>query len=108
MKETFMFSEKKNHDEIYFEDIVFFESRGHYILVHTKDGETYRTRSSVEKLFERLDEKVFKRTHRAFIVNLQYAKGMENNTLQLNSVWDLVPVSRTYKGNLTGMMVETI
>ncbi len=108
MRETFMFSEKKKRDEIYCEDIVFFESRGHYILVHMKDRAVHRTRSTMAKLLCNVEGKSFVQTHRAFAVNMKYVHKIEGDRAHLYSVWDWVPVSRTYRQNLTDMLVEII
>ncbi len=106
MRETFMFSEKKKRDEIYCEDIVFFESRGHYILVHMKDATVQRTRSTMAKLLCNVEGKSFVQTHRAFAVNMKYVHKIEGDRAQLYSVWDWVPVSRTYKEKVKDGMLK--
>lgn len=96
-KDIFEFKEKKTRVRIYCEDIVFWESEGHYLLAHTKDGQIYRKRCTMAKLFTRVDEKVFKRTHRAFTVNLYYVQKTDKNKVYLSEPWEWVPLGRTYK-----------
>ena len=99
--EAFVFSEKKKREQIYCEDIVFFESMGHYISVHTKDVQTYRTRCTMSRLFQTVGTEAFKRTHRAFAVNLEFVQGIEKNRVYLKPPWEAVPLSRTYKESFT-------
>ena len=72
-------------------DIVYIEAENVYVVVHTAHG-NYRTRLSLGKFCEQLDETFFK-VHRSFVVSLKYVKKITRTDLtMLNG--DTLPISR--------------
>lgn len=72
-------------------DILYVEAENVYIVVHTMQG-NYRTRISLAKFAEQLDETFFK-VHRSFVVGLKYVKKITKTEItMLNG--DIVPISR--------------
>lgn len=59
------------------EDIIYCESQGKKVYIHTKD-ETYSSNYTLGELENRLDNAYFFRAHQAFIVNLNYIKEIIN------------------------------
>lgn len=55
---------------VFFDDIVYAESQGHYMLIHTRESR-YRVRMTISGLLEQLDEG-FYRCARSFVVNLRH------------------------------------
>ena len=98
--DTFIFREKNTTVRVYCDDIVFFESNGHYITLHMADGAIYNTRCTMRELIEVLDKKRYVRVHRGIVVNLCYIKSINYNYASLNSMWGGVPISRSYRGRL--------
>ena len=70
----------KDGDKVWFikvEDIRYFESEGNYVKVHFEKFRPLILRS-LNSLEERMDEKLFFRANRKFIINLQHVVNIEN------------------------------
>lgn len=98
--ESIIFSESRTRVRLYCEDIILFESSGHFVIIHTKNG-AYKVRKSLNELTEEVDSLRFCRVHRAFFVNLGYIKKIGESELMLYGFDRSVPVSRRYKKDLT-------
>ena len=72
-------------------DILYVEAENVYVVVHTKRG-NYRTRMSLAKFIEQLDETFFK-VHRSFVVGLKYVKKITKTEITMIN-GDIVPMSR--------------
>ena len=72
-------------------DILYVEAENVYVVVHTKRG-NYRTRMSLAKFVEQLDETFFK-VHRSFVVGLKYVKKITKTEITMIN-GDIVPISR--------------
>lgn len=72
-------------------DICYIESENVYVAVHTTSG-VYRSRISLGKLAEQLDE-TFIKVHRSYIVGLKYVKKISRTDITMLG-GDLVPISR--------------
>lgn len=72
-------------------DILYVEAENVYVVVHTKRG-NYRTRMSLAKFVEQLDETFFK-VHRSFVVGLKYVKKITKTEITMIN-GDIVPMSR--------------
>jgi len=72
-------------------DIVYVESENVYVVVHTPQA-TYRTRISLGKFAEQLDETFFK-IHRSYIVALKYIKKITRTEVTMSN-GDNLPISR--------------
>lgn len=95
-RKKFLLLENKSTIKVYYEDIVFFESQNHHILVYTKDG-VYKTRKSMNGIYKDIPPLMFIRTHNSFIVNFNYIKLIKNNEVVLHNYNKNIPISRTYK-----------
>ena len=72
-------------------DILYVEAENVYVVVHTKQ-EIYRTRMSLAKFAEQLDETFFK-VHRSFVIGLKYVKKITKTEIMMIN-GDIVPISR--------------
>lgn len=79
-----------------YEEILFAESQGDYLTVHTKEQKItfYQT---MKDLCERLPEHLFVRIHRSFLVSLSSIEFMEGNQVKIGD--HKLPVSKSYKEN---------
>lgn len=102
-EEIFTFTAKRATVKINCGDIVFFESYGHCITIHMKNGTTFDFRGALNEIEKRLNGKGFVRVHRGFIVNISYVDRVCRNWVFLNSKWKSVPLSRLRKQELTKM-----
>ncbi|MBQ7033653.1 MAG: response regulator transcription factor [Clostridia bacterium] len=96
-RKTFVFTENKQHIRLFCEDILFFESRGHWIVLHKKDGQTHKIQKNMKELMESVDKSHFCRVHRAFVVNLNAVYTVGNTELSLHQSEKTIPLGRTYK-----------
>lgn len=68
---------------IFFDDIYYAESQGHYMLIHTQQTQ-YRVRMTVSGLLEKLDEG-FYRCGRSFVVSLRHISRITKNEIFLEN-----------------------
>lgn len=80
--------------KINFEDLLYTESRGDYIKLHTKQ-ETYITRETIRTVIEKLPEQFFIRTHRSFIINISKIDSFTNEHITIGR--SSIPISRSYR-----------
>jgi DNA-binding LytR/AlgR family response regulator len=73
-------------------DIIYIEAFSHSIDIHTIDGR-YTTRKNIGVMEKELDEKLFIRCHRSYIVGLQHIKRIGKTDIALDNK-DTIPVSR--------------
>lgn len=95
-RKKFLLLETKSKIKIYYEDIIFFESQNHHVLVYTKE-EVYKTRKSMNDIYKDIPPLMFIRTHNSFIVNFNYIKMIRNNEVILHNHNRVIPISRKYK-----------
>ncbi len=83
-----------NGGDIYIalEDIVYMEAQARSVMLHTKDREVLPIRSKISDLTEILDKKGFYLVHRAYLVNLKYARSCVANEVVL-SILETIPIS---------------
>jgi len=79
--------------KIFLDDIVFIEGLRDYVAVHTRN-EKYLTLESIKNMESVLSESFF-RIHKSYLINTQYIKFVEKNTVVLNS--HRLPIGDTYK-----------
>lgn len=81
---------------INYNDIIYFESMGHYITLHLEDEE-YDYKYSIRDLCADLIQTEFIQTHRSYVVNLKYVEKITRNKCHLIQNIS-VPLSRnSYK-----------
>lgn len=74
--------------------IIYIESYGHYLTIHTMNGE-YRIREKISDILNRLSVD-FKRIHKSIIVNTEYIKQKDGQEVILHDGKRL-PIGRKYK-----------
>ncbi len=94
---AFLFHENKVRIRLFCDDILFFESRGHWVLIHKKDGGTHKIRKTMDALLESIDKNRFCRVHRAFVINMNFVYQVGNTELILHGYDKPLPISRMYK-----------
>lgn len=103
---TIVFSENRSRIRVFCDNIIFFESRLHWIVIHTKDGKEYKIRKTIKELIETIDTDTFIRIHRAFIVNLSHIYKISESDVIMHHYNNPIPISRTYKKELTDKFLD--
>ena len=95
-RSTFVFTENRAKVRLFCDDILFFESQSHWILINTKDKQ-YKILKPMSELEKQIDRNTFVSVHKSFIINLGYVNRINNNDVILHN-WDKsIPISRNYK-----------
>lgn len=84
-------------------DILYVEAENVYLNIYTVCG-TYRTRMTLGKFFEELDDTFFK-AHRSFLVNLKYIKRITRTDVTMTN-GALVPLSRGIYHDIHAALVK--
>lgn len=99
LNNMFIFREKQTTLTIPLKKIVFFESCGHYVTIHTIDGSTHSVRCTMYSLVNSLDNTTFVRVHSGVIVNLSYVVKIKYKEIILDAIQKTVPLSRSRRIN---------
>ncbi len=91
---------KINLDSIYY-----IESLRHKVIVHTGEKD-YITPGTMKALEEELSDKGFARCNNAYLVNMRYVDGIQQNNLQVGK-W-MLSVSRTKKKEFMNALTDFI
>lgn len=95
-QECYMFNSKYLTKVIPYSDILYFELLKGRATIHYGKVEKTDHWTSLETLEKKLEGKPFIRTHRSYIVNLQYVVGLQQKFISLKT-GDQVPVGITYR-----------
>ncbi len=84
------------------DEIIFFESEGNYINIHYLENQILKSkliRNTLKNIEERLSDKTFFKSHRAFIINTSFIEKVKGNSqglsVQLINIEKEIPVSRS-------------
>ncbi len=95
-KSYLIFSLSGEKKKLCFDNIIYFESLGHYITIHSTKGE-FDYKYGIGMLWDNLNGTDFVRTHRSYIVNLKYVEKINKSECELNNQ-EKIPLSRnSYK-----------
>ncbi|WP_435790524.1 LytR/AlgR family response regulator transcription factor [Clostridium sp.] len=72
---------KKGIYRILYKDIVYAESKARIVNIYLKSHEIITFYSKLEDLFQRLKDERFLKSHKSFIVNMDYILKIENNSI---------------------------
>jgi len=79
--------------KINYDDIVYLESMGHYVIFHL-DEEEFNCKYTISELYDDLQDTGFVRTHRSYIVNLKHIEKITRTECLLTDGIS-VPLSRS-------------
>lgn len=80
-------------------DIIFIENKDRKSWIYTA-SEIYKVNKLLSEFERQLDDKVFVRVYKSFIVNLAYIHKLKENEIELYNNNTIIPISRTYKADL--------
>ena len=74
----------RNHKQIfYLDEILYLESRAHWTMIHTYEGEEV-CRDKISDLEQKMGD-TFVRCHQSFLVNMKYIRRIENESFKLEN-----------------------
>lgn len=80
------------------EDIIFIESYGNYIKVHTAE-KMYLSPNTLTRLKEELNLEIFCQVHKSFLLNLNHVEYIEGNTAIMSNGSSVV-ISKSYRSDV--------
>ncbi len=98
-----LISSERETSRIFFDDIYYAESEGHYMLIHTAQTQV-RARMTVSKLLEKLDEGFYK-CSRSFVVSLRHIQRITKSEVILENQVSL-PLSRGQYDEINKRMIR--
>jgi len=107
-KPTKLWAEKENGSRLLipYADICYIEAREKRVYIHAHDGKQWRVRYTLKELESRLTEHQFCRTHKAYLVNLNYISELIpwfSGAYQIelrDATCSIIPVSRRFAPHL--------
>lgn len=78
-------------------DILWVKSENIYVEVKSMD-KTYLVRNSLEKFLEELDDAIFFRAHRSYIININHVKAISGQYLLIEN--EKIPLSRKFRNEV--------
>lgn len=85
--------DRNKYKKIEMKDILWIKADGNYLEVHAQNG-IHLIRATLSNFTDKLNNN-FIRTHKSYIVNVDYITKVEGNRIALNT--EKIPVSRMYK-----------
>lgn len=76
-------------------NIIFVERDQRYTVIHTDDGEEYKTKEKLDDVEKLLDETRFMRCHNSYVVSMMHIKQYSRTALLLDNDMD-ISISRQY------------
>ena len=78
------------------EDLLFVEALKDYVVVHTRE-ESFTIHSTMKDVERKMDDRVFVRVHRSYIVNLQAIESIKYAMITMEGMEKEIPVGGSYK-----------
>ncbi|PKB16224.1 LytTR family DNA-binding domain-containing protein [Flavobacterium sp. 5] len=79
--------------KLYLDEIVYFESQGNYLLIHT-EKDCFKTHQSITEMIEKLPEGLFCRIHRSFLITLKKVTKFNSRSVTIKN--KILPIGRLY------------
>lgn len=101
----FVYKKNKQEHSLLCSNILYFESLGREIQIHTFDGKCMRYYGKLSDVADRIDSNKFMRCHQSFIVNLDYVEeATVKKEIKLKN-GKTIPISSKYVKDLKEAMV---
>ncbi len=84
--------------KVLYDDILYLESQGDYVLINLTNGSELRTLSTLKSIEGTLPCPPFHRVHRSFIVNIPKVTVLERNAIKFGK--KLIPISMAYRSEV--------
>jgi DNA-binding LytR/AlgR family response regulator len=98
--DPFLFVKSDNgYLKVLLEDIIYFQAKGDYVLIVTRQKKDVLWRTTMAKLEDKLTSQQFIRVHKSYIVNINMIHLLYQNRIELVNKTE-VPLSKFYKADL--------
>lgn len=97
IKGALFIKDKFKYTKLIIADILWIKSDGNYLEIHTTNKDEI-IRATLSNFIERLNNHNFFRTHKSYIVNLDYLQKFENSTVTIGEA--KIPISKNYMDEL--------
>lgn len=87
-------------DKISIQDILYLEVENNYTTLHTEGGGKHVLRMNLEAVHDKINQKIFVRTHRKYSINLLKMSSIDLEEFVVHIGDYAIPVGRTYKDGL--------
>lgn len=101
----FFIRENNNYTKLNIHDITFIESMGDFSRIHTTGQKKFVVLVSLKNIERQLTQKIFKRVHRQFIINILQTNTVNNNEILLSDK-SVIPLSMSYRQNLIESVLD--
>lgn len=89
----FVKADRKTY-KLFFKDILFIEGLKDYVVLHT-EGSKIITAMNLKTIHEQLPHKLFVRTSKSFVINVQHINSFDNNTVYIRK--SEIPIGDIYR-----------
>ncbi len=88
-----------------YEDIIYIEGLKDYVIIRMENGRVI-TLQTMKSLEQKLPSKIFKRTHRSYIVNLDKIQAIMGNMIEVTEKKETkhLPIGKNYRDSLLDMI----
>lgn len=101
----FFIRENNNYTKLNIQEITFIESMGDFSRIHTTGQKKFVVLVSLKNIEKQLTQKIFKRVHRQFIINILQTNTVNNNEILLSDK-SVIPLSMSYRQNLIESVLD--
>lgn len=98
-EDTFCYKINRKEYEIPVNEILYFESKGKKIIIHTVKQKKIEFYGTIKEIGKHLCENYFEQCHKSYLVNIEYITDIMGDCLYVNQDRQL-PISRGYKERL--------
>jgi len=100
-KNLFFVKNKQIMERVDVSHIVYAHAEGNFCFLHMKNQKTISIKISFRQLHHHLDQEIFIRVHKSYLINLDYLEqvNIKDKTLLIDNTD--VPIGRTYYSDLS-------
>ena len=91
--------------KLYFDEILYFESQGNYLIIYT-ETDCFKTHQSITEMIEKLPEGLFCRIHRSFLIAIKKITAFNSSSVFIKN--KELPIGRFYNTNTSQVLKKSI
>lgn len=103
-KNFYLCNTSESLHRILYEDMLYIEMISHTAIIHTK-GTLYRTRKTIAEITAELDDTLFVRCHKSFVVNIQHIASISKKCVVLSDK-SSVDLGKTFAADINEKFIK--